>query len=154
MPTSSTTTGRAPLSSLRLVPATEETQGRMRDAGIRFEPGLTEHGAQALLALRIELDGGEAGAPACYQRAYDPTADLCAGCVFQPRCWRSDLAYLHRLGDGKVAPPPGVPEQVVLERIAHGRDRALPPAAPTRRPAPPPPPARTRPEPPPPPVRR
>ena len=157
MPTSSTTTADAPLSSLRYVPATDTTLERLREAGVQYQDGLSEHGAQALLALRAELSEDESGAPSCYQRAYDPAAVLCVGCVYSPRCWRSDLAYLHRLAAGTAQRPPGVPDQVVDERVAHGLDRALPPEPPARaarnRPEAPEPPRRGRPAPPPPPRR-
>jgi hypothetical protein len=110
---------------------------------------LTEMGGQALLVLYQHVNDDEgAHAPDCFQREYNPRATICAGCVYAPRCWRGDSAYLSALRDGEVGEPPGVPQRVVSARLAEPE-----PAPRATRPAkvPPPPPQRKRKAPPPPP---
>lgn len=136
MPKSSTSAAHAPLSSLRFIPATAETVARLRELGLSAE-GLTEFGAQNLLAVHDSVLGEEEAHPPCYQSRFNPADTLCQGCVFAPRCWRSDLGYLHRLGDGHVEPPAGVPPQVVAERVAHAATRKAK-APPVPKKAPPP----------------
>lgn len=129
----STLTRKSPLSSLASVPLTDETRQRLL-----IVPGITETsiadlsemGGQGLLALHVDVvSEDDDHHPGCFRVEYDAESTLCAGCVYQPQCWRSDLSYLHALGGGTVPSPPGVPQVAVTDRVEH---------ASKRRPAPPP----------------
>lgn len=140
-----------PLSSLDAVPMTSDTRAALIEAGVPESRlvGLSELGAQSLLVLHREMsdDDGQY-APGCFRAMYDPTASLCRGCVYSPRCWRSDRRYLERLGREEVGPPPGVPAAAVKARLEQIAAMPSPPAPPRKKP-PPAPPARKAPPPPP-----
>ena len=151
-----------PLSSLDMVPMTADTRQRLADAGmdLRRIAGLSEMGGQSLLVLNQHVNDDEgAHAPSCYQNGYEPASAMCRGCVYAPRCWRSDANYLDRLRAGLAGEPPGVPSHVVAARLAPSAEPIIPPPpalqADRRKVAPPSPPARKRKAvPPPPPPRR
>lgn len=138
-----TSSTEVPLSSLDFVPVTEATAEALQRAGMSAAD-LSEAAAQALLAVRADLDG-EVTPPRCYQQVYDPASSICGGCLFAARCWRADHGYLRRVASAQVAPPPGVPAAVVAARVEAAQDRPKPPPPPARatgRPLPPPPPKR------------
>ena len=144
---------RVPLSSLDMVPLTDETRQRLIDAGIQPKRGLSEMGAQAVLTMHAHVnDDAGAHAPDCYQRKYTPSSALCAGCVYGPRCWRNDHGYLRRLQAGGAPMPIGVPLDVVKARMADVDALPSAPPPPSRKRAPPPP--KKRRAPPPPPLRK
>jgi hypothetical protein len=109
-----------PLSALIGIPLTEATHKRLTEAGIPVADTLTEMGAQALLVLK------GTGRPDCYAKEYDPTAPLCQGCVYAPRCWSADGAYLARLAVQEAEPPPGVPSDQVAARLAATKAPTVP----------------------------
>jgi hypothetical protein len=115
----------APLSAFDSAPATDETRSFLIAAGIDVSTvlGLTELGAQNLLLLHAEADDSSIDPPHCYQHEYDPNSLLCRGCLFQPRCWRSDLRYLQ---SGANPPPSGVPTHAVAARLAWAANKTIP----------------------------
>lgn len=146
---------RAPLSSIGLVPLTEDTRQRLLDAGVSEESlgELTELGGQSLLLLHDRAKDEGEGRPSCFARKFDPGAFLCAGCVFMPQCWPRDHSYMNLLKGGEADPPPGVPRRVLEQYVGDHKVR-VPAPPPSGKRAPPPPPARKRRAPPPPPPRR
>lgn len=164
-----------PLSSLEVVPLTDETRHRLLDLGVGEDRivGLSEMGGQSLLTLHEHVNDDEgAYAPPCFMREFDPIDRLCQGCVYQPRCWRADRGYLAKLADGSVPRPSGVPGHVVDARLAQldgapepepppvkaapkkappppSKSTLAPPSPPAARSVPPPPPKRKAPPPPP-----
>ena len=115
----------APLSSLALATATEETLTQLSDAGLSSFRG-TESEALALLALK-KGDNESSYAPRCYRKEYNPTTTLCAGCVFWASCWQGDTRYLRSLRIGEVYPPPHVPTGVIDKVVAKVKRRVSPP---------------------------
>ena len=145
-----------PLSSMSSIPVTAATRDALVDAGVSPSNihGLSEMGAQSLLVLHQHVnDSDGTHAPDCYQRQYAPATPMCRGCVYAPRCWRSDARYLKLLTDQKAMEPAGVPEHVVTARLADVADAPTPPPPPIKaaRSAPPTPPPRQRKSAPPPP---
>ena len=116
------------------IPLTNETRERLVSIGVSSSTisSMSEMGGQALLSLRS--DYSDKDHPSCFRRVYDSASALCQGCIVGVSCWRGDRRYLERLKSGKVAPPLGVPSQVVDERIK----------VVTSRPATPPPPKKKR----------
>ncbi len=115
----------APLSSAHLVPVTEETKQRAMAIGIKPDAlvQISEMGAQSLIAVHAgEGSDDTAITPDCFGAEYTPGNVFCDGCVVQPRCWRSDIGYLQRLGRGGDNPPPAVPAHVVASRVQWAQD--------------------------------
>ena len=115
----------APISSLALATATEETLTQLSDAGLSSFRG-TESEALAVLAVKKD-DNESSYAPRCYRKKYDPKSVLCTGCVFWASCWQGDTSYLRSLRNGEVYPPPHVPTEVVEKIASQVKRRVAPP---------------------------
>ena len=117
--------GDSPLSSLASAVASEETLAALAGAGLFAFRG-SEAEALALLAIRGDDNPAEF-APRCFRAAFDPTAELCGGCVFAASCWLGDNTYLAALAAGTVHKPPYVPDEVVSDVLARRDARPAPP---------------------------
>lgn len=115
----------APISSLALAGATEETLSALADAGLLSFEG-SEAQALAVLALRGG-DNPEEFAPACYQREYAVRRALCDGCVFSASCWQGDNRYLTALRKGDENRPLYVPAGAVTAVLARTKPQVKPP---------------------------
>lgn len=115
----------APISSLALAVATDETLSLLADAGLFSFRG-SESEALALLALRGG-DNPEEYAPRCFRAEYDPKRKLCEGCVFWASCWQGDDGYLRRLKNGESYPPPYVPTTIITSALKAVKPQVAPP---------------------------
>lgn len=121
---------RVQLSSVGLVPLTDETRKKLIELGVTTEETFaqTEIWGRSILTLRMPQRKIRSDqAPACYWREYDPSSDLCTGCTWMPSCWRSTSSYLDELKAGEASPPPGVPKHVVEARLGRMALRSPPP---------------------------
>ena len=115
----------APISSLALAGATEETLAALVGAGLLSFEG-SEAEALAVLALRGG-DNPEEYAPPCYQTEYGVRRGLCDGCVFSASCWQGDNRYLAALRRGDENPPLYVPVETVAAVLARTKPQVKPP---------------------------